>query len=626
GTFSHNNRFLWIGLGLGKILRFDKMKEKTEFITYKSQGKTSSFSTIIALECDLKNNIWVGDPSGLTKIEKAASDRPEYIYYEANKNGKALRSGHILSIEEDPISPKDFLWVGTKGGGLHKLNKSEGTFENLTEKDGLPNNVIYSILSHKDKLWMSTNKGLSEFNIKEKSFRNYTMDNGLQENEFNTNAYHKSQDGEFFFGGINGLNRFYPDSISSNNIPASITLTNLEVNNHIITPQDTTGILRQPIEHHKAIELTHNQNIISLEFAVLDFTSKSENEYKYMMEGVNKDWVFSKENKAYYTNLSAGSYTFKVNGRNSNGAWHTEGISLEIIVHPPWWASNIAYAFYFISILITSYLIIRFQINRWKLKKQLAFEQKESERKEELDKMKTQFFSNITHEFRTPLTLIIEPIKQLIQDYNDPVIVHKLSLVEKNSSQLLHLVNQLLDLSKLESKKMQIELHQGDILDSIIPIVQSFEFLAQRKNIELRLNTPLKINAFDFDKKKIEKILYNLISNAIKYTPQGGKVEVTAYIKEGSFKLKIKDSGVGIPEHLQESIFKRFFQVDGTHTREAQGTGIGLSLVRELVQLMNGKIKVKSTEGKGSLFSVNIPIQTQQEKNADISGNALLES
>ena len=472
---------IWKNASNGDLVRFNPQTGKFRFFNYGHLVTNSQYG--YALMEDTNHHLWIGTPEGLVQ-GVPAGDSLYFSLYENNpSNRHSLNNNVILSLHDDLDAPKRFLWIGTKGGGLNLLDKVTGQIEHFTVEDGLPNNVVYGILADDlGFLWLSTNRGLSRFHPKRKTFENFTVANGLQDNEFNTLSYAKGKDGRLFFGGINGLTVFNPSDFEQDDFQPPVYITSLKINNITVSHQDSTGILTKPIEQTGAITLTHTQNLVTLEFAALDFSIPSKNQYRYFLEGVDPDWIEAGHtNVTTYTNLTPGQYTFKVMGSNSSGGWNKNPTSLAITILPPWWKSTLAYASYLFLLFCGLYGIYHFQINRVKLRNQLEFEQREAERLTELNRLKTNFFSNITHEFRTPLTLIIEPLRQIMPRLNDPYVSENVKLANKNSQHLLQLVNQLLDLSKLEHKKMKLDLRKGQLEEVIRPIFQSFLPLADKK-------------------------------------------------------------------------------------------------------------------------------------------------
>lgn len=504
------------------------------------------------------------------------------------------------------------------------MEKSTGNFFHLTVKDGLPDNVVYGLLADDaGNIWGSTNRGIFCLNISKKdnkeshAFRNFSKEDGLQDNEFNTNAYKKMPNGNLAFGGVNGLNIFDPKEILAKNYKPPVFITNILVGNLPVLPNDKTGVLKNSIELTSSITLNHLQDILTLEFSSLDFTAPAQNKYRYQLVGIDKNWVESGTRRsATYLHLPAGSYVFKVQGSNSQGVWSDKIAELNIIVKPPWWRTWWAYLTYLLLIGFAVRTYFKFRINKAKLQSQLHFEQQEAKRVKELDTVKTQLYANITHEFRTPLTVILGMANQV---KNDPEkhLRTGVDMIVRNGENLLNLVNEMLDLSKLEDGKMTLNLITGDIVAFLRYIVESFQSLAasQQKQFHFLADTDELTVAFDAE--KIRQIITNLFSNALKFTPASGNVYVSisqqaaANNDQTTLVLKVKDTGIGIPENQIPHIFDRFYQLDNSHTRKAEGTGIGLSLTRELVKLMNGTIAVKSPPvgaTKGTEFIITIPL------------------
>jgi signal transduction histidine kinase/DNA-binding response OmpR family regulator/ligand-binding sensor domain-containing protein len=619
---------LWFGTTNGQFVKFDVQTELFIPINCSHIGNGTIDAQVFQLYLDIDGKIWKASAQGLSVITLDKNGNlKDCTTYETNpKNIKSLSYNSVASILDDPIAPKEYLWVATKGGGLNKLNKETGEFQHFKTQQGLPDNVVYGVLADAENhIWVSTNRGLAKLNPQTGKFTSFQAEDGLQDNEFNTGAFFKDKNtGQLFFGGINGITAFYPHEINLGNYHPKVYITQLKIKNEIVNvgqPLKNKGQnpLSQSIEYTKKIKLTWFQNQITLEFAALDLNIPSKNQYQYQLSGVDKDWVQAGNNRiANYANLTPGRYIFRVKGTNSSGQWSDKEATLEIIITPPWWRTIWAYLLYTAIIISSILLWLRFQTNKIKLENELAFQEREAERLAELDKIKTNFFSNITHEFRTPLHLIIEPLRQALTQPNKPWRNH-IELAKNNSEKLLQLINQLLDLSKLESKKMKLELQTGDILNVISPIINSFKILAQQKNINLIFQAPEHIPSFDFDKDKVEKVLFNLLSNAIKFTPKSGQIIVTVHNENQQLSITVADTGIGISTEQQTQIFNRFYQVKN---RKQTGTGIGLALSKELTEVMNGTLNVESKLGIGSTFIIQIPmVRTAQKSKAVISNN-----
>lgn len=491
-----------------------------------------------------------------------------------------------------------YLWIGTVGG-LYRYEPETGDFLHYREEDGLSSNFINAIQEdNRNCLWLATENGLSRFDPKTESFRNYFQSDGLPANEFNTSTY-KNQEGELFFGGNFGLLYFHPDSIRDNQIPPKIAFTAVDLFGKRMAI-DKDG----PLDRHPSLtpqlRFAHWQNDLTVHFAALHFKNPAKNRYRVRLENYDPEWRdIGTQNFANYTNLDPGHYTFHVRAANSDGIWNEAGIELNITILPPWYWNGWSKMLYLL--LLTGIIIgvYRFQLNR-----RLALA--EAGRLRDLDEVKTKLYTNITHEFRTPLTVIQGTTEQIDAHETEKAIILR------NSQNLLDLVNRMLDLSKIEAGKLQLELIQGNILTYLQYITESFHSLALHLKINLNFYADQDELLMDYDPGKVLQILTNLISNAIKFTPEYGKVTITARQREQEgnpiLVIKVKDTGIGIAAEQLPLIFDRFHQVDTGATRRAEGAGIGLALTKELVSLMDGEIRVESRPGEGSLFTVVLPI------------------
>lgn len=562
---------------------------------------------------DVNDNYWIGTKDGLMLFDP---DMPSFrVFSNDPEDTSSINNNLVKSICADPEKPDKILWIGTGGGGLNRFDMVKKTFTHFTEESGLPNNVVYGILTDNNGyLWMSTNKGLSKFDPRTYTFRNYDVKDGLQSNEFNTGAYFNSNDGEMFFGGIYGLNYFFPEKIKDNpNIPA-IVLTKLKIHDGYINTKDNPEILQKSISETSKITLSYEHDFIQIEFAALDFSAPEKNQYAYKLENFNKNWIYSgKVRTATFTNLSPGEYTFRVKGSNNDGLWNEEGLAVTIIITPPWWDTWWAYILYALLFLSGLYLIRRYELNRINLKNQLKLEKVESDTLRSLDHLKSQFFANISHEFRTPLTLILGQVESVMSSSIDTKEKGKLQVANRNARRLLTLINQLLDLSKLEAGSMELKAGSHNIVSFIKSLFYSFESLAASQKISLRFETESEFIPVVFDPDKLEKVFYNLISNAFKFTPANGEIKIIINqpllqdTDKDFVEIKICDTGIGIQENKLDYIFNRFYQVDGSASREHEGSGIGLALTKELIDLHKGKISVLSKAGEGTVFIIHLP-------------------
>ncbi|MDX1702456.1 MAG: ATP-binding protein, partial [Melioribacteraceae bacterium] len=483
------------------------------------------------------------------------------------------------------------------------------------------------------------------YNLATGNIENYGTEDGIiiPSAGYPNNPHFLGKDGEIYVGGTDGYIIFHPDSLRKNLNPPPIVLTDLKVKNKSVEISDSS-YLNKSIHDIEVLELPYNENMFSIGFAALDYTAPNKNKYAFKLEGFNDDWVYTDaENRlASYTNLDPGDYLFKVKGSNSDGIWNETGASLKIIILPPWYRTWLAYFLYSVLALSIVAFLYNQQRRRLGLKHEIELKEFEAKKRKEIDEMKSKFFANISHEFRTPLTLINNPVKELMdkikpeRTYVDGRKIRKeLDVVRKYSNRLLNLVNQLLDLSKYDLGKMRLKASQQNIVSLLKELTLSFSSYAQRKNITQRFISEENIIMVYIDTDKFEKIITNILSNAFKFTPEEGRIDVVLTRGNNNSNLsdqkdnvgeyvniKITDSGVGIPEDHIPKIFDRFYQVDGSHIRDQNGTGIGLSLAKELVELHKGKIEVYSEIGKGTSFTISLLLGKEHLKPEEIFESA----
>lgn len=661
--YEDSDQNLWLGYYMWGLVIFKKTQKSFKKIELNNSENVLVPNFINNILCDQFGILWIGTNSGLY-IKK----KDEKLFSPANNiKHDLLCMADIIRIFEDK---KSNLWISTRNSGLFCLKPDQRAsmkfiryLNNQKDQKGFSGSYISSIYEDRNGIvWFGSDKGLEWFNYAKEEFKpdtNFNTDysgyiikvygdnqnnlwifhsmkgliryqpysenanrvkvfdisDGLPFDKFNTyflcnNSFYQSKDGRIFMGsGIgtgNGFLWFYPDSIKDNLQVPKVILTDFKVGNKEF-------ILDSNINFTRHITLKYSENFFSFEFAALDFLIPEKNQYAYYLEGFEDDWIYSGNRRlANYTGVPPGEYTFRVKGSNNDGYWNEEGTSIRISILPPFWRTWWAYAIYLLVFVAIIYSIIHFYLRRQRLLSNLALEQMESEKLKELDTLKTKFFTNISHEFRTPLTLILGPIQQLITKINDESDKQVLSMVLQSTHRLKDLVSQLLSLSKLESGKMKLQCIKTDIIAFVRSYVQSFESLAKVENIKLVFTAEEKELLAFIDMEKISQVLNNLLSNAFKFTNKGGQIEVSIKsIKEGKgVNISISDNGQGIAPDKLEHIFNRFYQVDDTISREQEGTGIGLAIVKEMVTLHKGKIEVESTVGKGTTFTIYLPLES----------------
>jgi signal transduction histidine kinase/DNA-binding response OmpR family regulator/ligand-binding sensor domain-containing protein len=538
------------------------------------------------------------------------------------------KTGHFISFKHSPNDNKSIsyngayvlfedskknIWIGTSNG-LNLFNKVDSSFRHFQNIHGLPSNVIRAIEEdNQGNLWLSTNNGISKFinaiNIPARPvFINYTANDGLQGNEFNTRSSFKNKDGLIYFGGNNGYNVFNPNTIKTNPYIPNIVFTRLLLFNKPIGIGNQDSPLEYDISNTKELKLRRKDNVFTIEFASLNLLAPGNNQYAFKLEGFEKDWNYVYgQHSATYTNLDPGMYTFKVKASNNDGLWNEKGISLKIIIMPAWWQTLVAKLVYLLCFALAVYFIrkqILFSIN---IKNELWYEHMEKKKTEELAQLKTQFFTNVSHEIRTPLTLVLGPLKKIMAESEN---TEPLQTIYKNASRLKTLVDQILDISKIENQKMKLNQVKGNIVEHLLNCLKNFIEFAQQKDIYYNFKSSISYCYCNFDPDKTEIIVSNLLSNAFKNTPAKGTVLVNIdYNRQSEILiLEFTDTGKGIDPIEIDHIFDRFYS-SSKPSDEYKGTGIGLDLTKKLVELHNGNISVKSLQSKGATFKVEIPVQ-----------------
>lgn len=541
------------------------------------------------------------------------------------KNGVMPES--LTEFCADPVDPSKF-WIGSRGGGLILWDVQKGLQKIYTEEDGLPNNTIYCILPDKaGNIWCSTNKGIFRLNKTTGQVTTFEKTDGLPGNEFNRSHKFMFADGRLAFGGLDGFTVFNPADFNIDNtkVDVPVMLTGLQINNQ---PQDFnigSSFVKEPLSIVSHIELPYNKNNLRFEFAALLYNQPQKIKYRYQLKGADDDWIENgTSNVASYAALRSGTYTFRINAADQNGIWADTVREITIKIRPPFWATWWAYIIYALLVFVLVRWYFKFREEKLKAEQHLAFEKREALRLKEVDEMKDRFFSNITHEFRTPLTLIITPLEKLEQDASlSAAAISNVKTAQRNSKQLLQLINEFLDFSKLNNGQLQLKTATGELALFTADCVKSFEPAANEKNINLLFSANGVEGYYLFDEEKWTKIVSNLLSNALKFTPANGVVAVSLYSTANeNIHLEVKDNGPGISANQQQKIFDRFYQVDDSAIRTAGGTGIGLSLVKELTELMGGAIKLRSEPGVETCFTVSIPIKKMPAKEMPVTSDS----
>lgn len=622
--YEDSTQTLWIGTREG-LDQFDRKTQRFLHYTHDPDNANSlSYNDISVIYEDGQGTLWLGTQGGgLNRF-----DRKQFVRYQADaQNPNSLSHNEISALYADEAGT---LWIGTYGGGLNQFDRATGRFKVYREKQGLANDVIYGILGdNQGNLWLSSNKGLSKFNPKTQAFRHYDVLDGLQSNEFNAVA-HKSHNGELFFGGINGFNAFYPEHVKDNPSIPPIVITDFKIFNKSVA-LGSYSPLQQHISETHEIALSYKQSFFSFEFAALNFLQPSKNEYAYKLEGLDEDWnEIGTQRRANYTNVPHGTYQFHVKGSNNDKVWNEEGTTLKIIIPPPPWKTWWAYTLYVITILAIILNYIRIQ------KRKLREKQQELEREKEIatqlretDRLKDEFLANTSHELRTPLNGIIGIAESLVDGATGHLSEQtkaNLSMIVGSGRRLLSLVNDILDFSKLKKKEFDLQLKSVDIHTIAKVVLALSQPLIGHKQVQLNNTIPPDLPPINADENRVEQILYNLVGNAIKFT-DSGTITVSAKIVQNrdgfentpGLAVTVSDTGIGIQTEKRDRIFEAFEQADGSTARSYGGTGLGLAVTQQLVQLHGGQIAVESQMGVGSHFTFILPLSVNSEQLSTMS-------
>lgn len=634
-SLNFNNGVLSIGFwGLGMAELNTITGELKVFMNF-ADGNPSSIShnDVWVLFRDSKNRLWAGTNGGGLNLFVDEINGKFIRWQTDTEKTNSIAGNTINSIIEAEVNNKKsssneiILWLGTNNG-LSKFiipNSNEvGDYKslvirNFTVSDGLSNNSINSILEDENgNLWLGTGSGISFFDVEKETFINFSNADGIIGGSINTTSAMKLDNGLMLFGSTEGLNYFHPTDIKLSDFVPPIVLLDFQIFNR--SALDRILVAEPSSINSSTIKLTYSENVFSFEFAALDFNSPTSINYAYMMEGFDKDWIYSGTRRfVTYTNLSPGEYKFKVKSTNADGVWVDNETSLSVLIGSPWWATGWAYVLYVLVIVAGLYAIRRFELNRSRLNNIIKMREFETNKQRELDEMKTRFFANLSHEFRTPLMLIKGPLEQLMEDKSDVKHLNRYQMIHRNTQNLQLLIDQLLELSQLESAAIPVKAKQEDVIITLKGLVYSFDSLAQNKSIDLSFSSIADSIIAWIDKDKLEKIINNLLSNAFKFTNENGRIDVNVekiwFDSKEFVKIRVTDTGIGIPKSKLEKIFDRFYQVDDSSQRAYGGSGIGLALVKELVELHRWEISVASEIGKGTEFTLKIPLWDYLDEN-----------
>ena len=593
---------IWIGTRSG----LDQFHPETKTFTHihlDKAGKRPTSDDITYLFEDSKQRIWIGTTNGVTLFY------PDVLLFGNIGHGK-LSDDIVNCVTEDQ---KHRIWIGTREG-LKLYDEAQESFINIKVKIDFLKETIYGIIPDEDgNLWISTNSGLIKFNPDKGSIQAFDENDGLQNKQFNDYSFCKAKDGMLLFGGIKGITYFYPSMVKQRPVPLKLSFTGLEVLNKNVAVGDETDILEEHIDQTKELEIAPEYKQFSIFFNTFNYISSNRTYYLYKLDGIDKDWQRTEQLKVSYSNLPSGRYNLQIKAIGPNGEMSAVR-SLKIIILAPWYKT-----FWFFLMLLTiigtaayiGYRIIKERINAVQ---QLKVERIDKERVSYINQVKMDFFTNVSHELRTPLTLILAPLEELLKmPFTDKTFKKKHELMFINAKRLYNLVDQLFEFRKTEMGTRQLKVGKGDIVSFTREIFESFKPLSEKNNIHYTYNTEELNLIFYFDKDAMEKILFNLLSNAFKYTKSGQSINVELVKKNNTVQIKVADTGVGISEEDLSKVFDRFYQVNN---REMNlGSGVGLAFTKRLVELHHGNISVESAMEKGSAFTIAIPVSDQVYKN-----------
>ncbi|WP_084454424.1 hybrid sensor histidine kinase/response regulator transcription factor [Algoriphagus terrigena] len=566
---------------------------------------------------DLAGNIWISGGSGLNVINY---DKNTTSYY-SETQGNGLREANFTELFADA---QGVIWLTTQKG-LHYFDPQDSLFVHYGQEEGLPSNYLVDVLDDdQGNLWISSQNGLTYAQVKRHSrpfqivFQNFDQKDGLQASLFNKNSAIKTKAGEFLFGGPNGYNIFKSENFAFEQNNPAVVFTYFQLFNENVEVGEEIGsrvLLTKTLENTEKLVLKHDENMFSIGFSALNFLYPEKNKYRYKLIGFTDDWIYLNDElaKVTFTNLDPGNYTLVVQPGTVLDGWSTDEYKLAIVIQAPFWRTPIAYFLYLVVLATLAYFFRNQLLTRHKEKLERENAIREAKRVQELDKLKTKFFTNLSHEFRTPLSLILTPAEHLISISKDSMLTGQYKIIQRNARRLLKLINQLLDVKNVDKGALAFHPSEGDIVQFVRESIADFNELSENQNIQLRFESDLEAQQAIFDSDKLEKIIFNLLSNTFKFTPEDGKITVkldllVEHEEKGVLSLSVSDTGVGISAEDQKKVFDRFFTTEGHGHQLNQGSGIGLSLAQDFAKIMGGVIEVESELGKGSTFTLTMPI------------------
>ena len=624
---------IWAGTHGSGVFVLDEKGQK--FVSLYEREKPNSISNtsyVSSILEDSSGKLWIGTMYGLYSLNETKKGSFEYSLYLQGPG--SISSNSVLVVYEDA---RQNLWIGTTDKGLNQLNLKTGEFSVIQKNDGLASNTVRGIVAdEKGNLWISGNQGISKLCLHNREITNYTVNDGLKSNYFLGRSSLRSRIGELFFGSNNGFNAFFPDNIRINSEKPLVVLSGFRVNNQAVTIGAPDSPLSKHIRLTKEIELNYQQRSFMIDFVAVNYNPAVQHNYSYKLEGFDDNWNhIGGSRSATYTNLDPGDYVFLVKAANNDAVWSDTPTRLEItILQTPWktwWAITI----YLSLSLLAAFFVNKILLEKANMKNKLDLEQIARRKEHELSESKTQFFTNISHELRTPLSLISMPLESLISMKELSIAAkERIGTIHANADKMMRLVNELMDFNKLESARLKLNVQRGELVKFITEIAAVFHDLAVKRNIHFTIRSPYNRLEGWFDHDKLEKILANMLSNAFKFTADGGEIKIQIDLtepekSEGSYagrilNLTIVDNGIGISEDELPLIFDKFYQAKSSLKIANKGTGIGLALTKGLVELHRGSITVQSTPNYQTDFIIQLPIDRHaylESEIAEVSSN-----
>lgn len=603
----HHGR-IWVATFANGINYLSQNKEgQTIFINHRNNLKGYPIDLCYKarfITSDNNGRLWVGTTAGAVAFDENFKNPEEIQYHHYSRIPNDTESLSNNDVHWIIATRKKELYLATFGGGLNKLMSIDasghGVFKSYSVLDGLSSDVLLSVREdHKQNLWISTENGISKFIPSKETFENYDDRSITFRVRFSEAASAMTASGGLVFGASNGIFSFHPDSIKKSQYVPAIVFSKLVIANQDVVPGEES-VLKVGLDDTKELVLSHRENIFAIQYAALDYTNPQNIQYSYKLEGFEKQWTIAdKQRSATYTNLPKGHYTFMVRSTNSDGVWVENTRMLDIVVLPSFWETPFAYFLYVLFILLIILVAVYILFTIYRLKHEVSVEQQVSD-------IKLRFFTNISHELRTPLTLIAGPVEYVLKNSQLPADAREqLIVVERNTNRMLRLVNQILDFRKIQNKKMKMQVQRVKIVPFVRKIMDNFEAMAEEHRIDFLLETEKEELYLWVDADKFEKIVFNLLSNAFKYTPNDKLITVFIREDEGTVSVGVQDQGIGIADNNKKSLFIRFENLVDKNLFNQASTGIGLSLVKELVEMHKATISVDSKLGEGSCFKVD---------------------